>query len=396
MSIRRLVAALLGLTAFVEMLLSVQALFAQTPSRFGDPLPDLPASLLAAFEEGRQRFTMEETAATGLGPLFNARSCAACHAVPVSAGSAAREDAFTVRFGFQASGQPFNSLLNLGGPSLQRQSVAEDLEGCHLPGETVPREANAIGVRQPPALFGLGLIQAIPDSAIMERADVRDRDEDGIAGRPNVSNGVIGRFGWKAAVATVADFVGLSLVGELGITNFLYPHEPSAQGAPIPAACKIAADPEDFDASRLAGITAFLSFMSAPPRGLITDAALRGEALFAQAGCASCHTPLMKTGPSTMAGLDQVDVPLYSDLLTHGMGSALDDRITEGAASGDRWRTPPLWGLRTRYFYLHDGRTSDLAMAIALHGGEARQSRDRFTALSSAQKADLLAFLRTL
>ena len=392
MSVRGLVVLLLALAT----LLLVRALSAQTPPGFGEPLPGLPASLLSAFEEGRQRFSIEETAATGLGPLFNARSCAACHAVPVPGGSAAREDAFTVRFGLQAPGQPFNPLFNVGGPSLQRQSVAEDLEGCPLAGEVVPREANAVGIRQPPALFGLGLIQAIPESTIAGRADPDDRDGDGIMGRPNISNGIIGRFGWKAAVATVADFVGLSLVGELGITNFLYPHEPSAQGAPVPAACKIAGDPEDFDASRLAGLTAFLSFMSAPPRGLVTDAARRGETLFAQAGCASCHTPVMKTGPSTIAGLNEVDVPLYSDLLTHDMGAALDDRITEGAAGGRRWRTPPLWGLRARHFYLHDGRTPDLTAAIALHGGEAGQARARFAALGPAQKADLLAFLRSL
>ena len=377
-------------------LLSVRALSAQTPPEFGQPLRGLPAPLLSAFEEGRQQFTAEETASTGLGPLFNARSCAECHAVPVPAGSAVSADSFTVKFGSQAPGQPFDPLITLGGPSLQRRSVAEDLESCRIAGEVVPREANAVGLRQPPALFGLGLIQAIPESTIAARAVPDDRDGDGIMGRPNISNGIIGRFGWKAAVATVADFVGLSLVGELGITNFLYPHEPSAQGAPIPAGCKIAGDPEDFDASRLAGLTAFLSFTSAPPRGPITDAAQRGETLFGQAGCGGCHTPVMRTGPSTIAGLNEVDVPLYSDLLTHDMGAALDDRIAEGAASGRQWRTSPLWGLRARHFYLHDGRTADLTTAIAVHGGEAASSRASFAALSPVQKADLLAFLRSL
>jgi CxxC motif-containing protein (DUF1111 family) len=396
MSARRLIVALLGLTALVEMLLSARAILAQTAPGFGEPLADLPPSLRAAFDEGRQRFAIEETPATGLGPLFNARSCAACHAVPALAGSAARGDAFTVRFGRRTPGQPFDPLLNLGGPTQERRSVAPELEGCHLAGEVVPREANALGVRQPPPLFGLGLIQAIPESTILARADPDDADGDGIAGRANASHGVIGRFGWKAAVATVADFVGLSLIGQLGITNFLYSYELAPQGAAIPAACKIAADMEDFDASRLAGITAFLSFMTAPPRGPITEAGRRGETLFAQVGCASCHTPVMKTGASSIAGVSDVDVSLYSDLLTHDMGADLDDGITEGGADGRRWRTPPLWGLRARRFYLHDGRTADLARAIALHGGEAGRSRDHFAALSAAQQADLLAFLRSL
>jgi CxxC motif-containing protein (DUF1111 family) len=396
MSIRRLIVILLAAAVLLELVLSARVLSAQSRPGFGEPLADLPASLLAAFEEGRQRFAMEETPATGLGPVFNGRSCLTCHRVPLPGGSGGSGEAFVIRFGLQAPGQPFNPLLNVGGPSLQRRSVAEDLESCQLAGEMLPHEANAVGRRQPAPLFGLGLIQAIPESAIAARADPDDADGDGIAGRPNVSNGVIGRFGWKAAVATVADAVGLSLIGELGITNFLYPNELSPQGVPHASGCKITADIEDFDASRLAGITAFLSFMSAPPRGSITEAVVRGETLFAQTGCSSCHTPVMKTGPNALPGLNHVDVPLYSDLLTHDMGGALDDRIAEGAAGGERWRTAPLWGLRARQFYLHDGRTSDLTTAIALHGGEARPSRDLFANLSAAQRADLLAFLRSL
>lgn len=395
MSARRLTVTLLALTALFGQLLSGQALFAQ-PVSFGEPLEGLPAGLAAAFEEGRQRFAMEETPAIGLGPLYSARSCGACHTVPALAGSAARPDAFTVRFGRQTPGQPFDPLLNAGGPSQERLSVAGELEDCHLAAEVVPSEANAVGLRQPLPLFGLGLIQAIPETTILARADPDDSDGDGIAGRAHASHGLLGRFGWKAAVASIADFVGRSLVGELGITNFLYSYEPAPQGGPIPSACRIAADIEDFDASRLAGMTAFLSFMSAPPRGPITEAARRGETLFAQVGCAGCHTPVMKTGPSSTAGLNLVDVPLYSDLLTHDMGAALDDGIAEGSAEGRRWRTPPLWGLRVRRFYLHDGRTSDLASAIALHGGEAGRSRDGFAALSAAQQADLVAFLRSL
>lgn len=374
---------------------SARSLTAQGAPPFGTPLPALPAPLLAAFEEGRQRFVTPETPETGLGPVFNGRSCVACHRQPVPGGSGSDPGNVIVRFGRQDGGR-FDPLLGLGGPHLQQLSVAAELAACELQGEVVPAAADVTSRRQPPALFGLGLLQAIPDTAILAHADPADADGDGIAGRANTRQGIIGRFGWKAAVATVADFVGLALVNEVGITNFLYPNEASPQGAAIPPGCKLTTGLEDAEASRLAGITAFLTFMSPPPRGPVTDAARRGEALFAQAGCAGCHVPVMKTGPSDLPGLDQVDVPLYSDLLTHYMGGALDDRLPEGDAGGGRWRTPPLWGLRVRAAFLHDGRTRDLATAIRLHGGEGRASRDRFVALPPAQQADLLAFLRSL
>lgn len=393
MRYRRPMLLLLAVLALVAAFATVRA---QTAPQFGDPLPGLPPELLAAFESGKQRFAAVETAATGLGPVFNARSCAECHENPVPGGSAEGRDDFVTRFGRQADGLPFSHLVELGGPALQGRSVAEDLSGCTLGPETIPQQANVTGRRQPPPLFGLGLIQAIPDPAIMAHADPTDANGDGIAGRPNTSNGVIGRFGWKSAVSTIAGFVGLALVNELGITNFLQPNEMAPQGRPIPPGCKLTADIEDADAGRLADMTAFLTFMSPPPRGPITDAARRGETLFAQVGCATCHVPALKTGPSVLAALDRVDVPLYSDLLTHYMGGALDDRLPEGDVGGGRWRTAPLWGLRVRTFLLHDGRTSDLLAAIRLHGGEANRVRERFNGLRPAQQSDLLTFLRSL
>ena len=233
-------------------------------------------------------------------------------------------------------------------------------------------------MRQPPQLFGLGLIQAIPDSAILASADPADANGDGIAGRPNIDGGVIGRFGWKATSPAILHFVGLALVNELGITNYVFPNEMSPQGRPIPSGCKVTADPEDADASRLAGLLFFTTFLGPPPRGPITDAVLRGE------------------GPNALEALNEKDVPLYSDLLTHYMGGVLDDGIIEGLAGGGRWRTAPLWGLRARKFFLHDGRASDLVTAIRLHGGEASGVRNRFLLLPQGQKDDLVAFLRSL
>jgi CxxC motif-containing protein (DUF1111 family) len=385
----------------------VRVLVAQPGPQVGEPLPNLPPALRAAFDEGRRRFLVEETPATGLGPVYNDKSCRGCHSIPVAGGSAETAEAFVMRFGrvgvqdsdrfgLQTPSMAFNAMLNLGGPTIQRRSIADEAPACRLAGETVPQEATATGLRQPAPLFGLGLIQAIPEATILARADPTDANGDGLAGRPNTQNGILGRFGWKASVATIYDFVGLALLSEIGITNSLYPNELSPQGQLIPPGCKTTPDVEDADGARLNNITAFLTFMGPPPRGPVTDVTRRGENLFIKIGCATCHTPVMKTGPSSNPALNQVDVPLYSDLLTHYVGAVLDDRVAEGDVGGGRWRTPPLWGLRLRKFYLHDGRTSDLVETISLHSGEAHAAREAFVGLSRTQQADLIAFLQSL
>lgn len=407
MRMRWFVTALLALLALLEFTGPVRRLTAETDPQAGSPLPNLPAEMLTSFNEGRRRFIAVETVETGLGPVFNDRSCLGCHSVPTAAGTGKSEATFVTRFGkvglqesdrfgLQTPSMPFNALLSLGGPTIQSRSVAEDVPDCRLKGEAVPSEATAVGPRQPSPLFGLGLIQGIPEATILARADPTDANRDGIAGRPNTANGILGRYGWKASVATISDFVGLALLGEVGITNFLYPNELSPQGRPIPPGCKRTSDPEDANGARLMSITAYLTFLSGPPRGPITDAVRRGDALFTKVGCAACHTPVMKTGPSSNPALNLVDVPLYSDLLTHYVGVPLDDRIPDGDVGGGRWRTPPLWGLRARKYYLHDGRTSDLTRAIALHGGEGLLARDAFLALSPAEQADVIAFLQSL
>ena len=118
-----------------------------------------------------------------------------------------------------------------------------------------------------------------------------------------------------------------------------------------------------------------------PSLGLTTDEAERRAA---------------DTGPNALEALNQKDVPLFSNLLVHYMGGSLDDHLVEGAAAGGRWRTTPLWGLRARSFFLHDGRTTSLTESINLHGGESYQVRKRFFELPAAQRADVIAFMRSL
>jgi len=417
----------------------IRTITAQVAPEFGEPLPGLPDELLVAFQFGKEKFTAVQTPATGLGPVFNARNCVTCHSSGAVGGAGATLETRATRFARHVPLQPFDPLLEAGGPLLQALSVAGELVGCTQPGEVVPLPppaldvglapsvpfgaasppppagagapaplppiplpvvppgtANIVSLRLPPQLFGLGLIEAIPDTTILANADPTDANGDGVAGRANLDVGILGRLGWKAAVPTVRAFVGLALVNEIGITNALFPNEMSPQGQPVQPSCDAITDIEDTHETRLVNLTSFVRFLGPPPRGPITDAAARGATLFRDAGCAACHTPSMKTGPNAIAALNQVDVPLYSDLLTHYMGGALNDHLPEGAVGGGRWRTPPLWGLGARAFFLHDGRASDLTTAIRQHGGEAKGSRERFFALTPAQRDDVIAFLKSL
>jgi CxxC motif-containing protein (DUF1111 family) len=149
----------------------------------------------------------------------------------------------------------------------------------------------------------------------------------------------------------------------------------------------------------------FMKFLAPPQPAPATASSTRGKAVFAAVGCALCHTPALETGPSEIAGLHNRAVNLYSDLALHAMGPGLADDIVQGAAGGDEFRTAPLWGLGQRIFFLHDGRTSDLKVAILAHrsaasskwpASEANQVINRYLGLGETQKQDLLTFLRSL
>jgi CxxC motif-containing protein (DUF1111 family) len=146
------------------------------------------------------------------------------------------------------------------------------------------------------------------------------------------------------------------------------------------------------------GVQAFTDFMTLlapPPRGPITAGAIYGEYVFSAIGCASCHVPTLRTGPSSVAALDRVAFHPYSDFLLHDMGT-LGDGITQNQATGRMMRTAPLWGVRAQTTLLHDGRAANAEQAIGAHDGQGKKSRDRFLRLSSWEKNQLLAFLHSL
>ena len=361
----------------------------------GDPLPGLTAQQLLDFKAGLEEFESVDTPESGLGPIFNNVSCVACHSVPAPGGSSAIT---ATRFGRMTNGV-FDPLASLGGSLLQQFAIDP---ACQ---EVIPPQANVTAKRQTTPLFGFGLIEAIPDAEILRNANVPK--PDGVKGKASVVQDIAsgetrtGRFGWKAQQATLLSFSGDAYVNEMGITSRLFPTENAPNGnTHLLAQFDVIGDPED-ETDPVTGksdIDRFTDFMRylAPPQPLaLTPNGRMGQPLFAQVGCAVCHTPTMQTGPNAVRALDRKPVPLYSDLLLHDMGS-LGDGIAQGTAGIHDMKTPPLWGLHASAPYLHDGRATNVDLAIRAHDGEATQARARYLKLAPVQQKQLLEFLNSL
>ena len=363
--------------------------------QFGDPLAGLGADDLAAFTGGREEFEAVETVAGGLGPIFNDSSCVACHSAAGTGGASIQK---VTRFGRSAGGV-FSPLDHLGGSLLQARAIDPAVQ------EHIPAEANVVAQRLTTPLFGAGLIEAIPDAAI--ELNAQRTQPDGVRGRAlkvtDVASGQqrIGRFGWKAQQATLLSFAGDAYRNEMGVTNRLFPTEnaPNGNQALLALYDKVP-DIEDSvnpatGQSDIDHAAAFMRLLAPPPPVRATAASLAGAKLFEQARCTACHQPVLLTGPSPVQALANQPVRLYSDLLLHDMG-ALGDGIEQGGAKAREMRTAPLWGLRARPAYLHDGRALSVGQAILQHDGEAARSRDRFKALKPAEQLQLLAFLQSI
>jgi CxxC motif-containing protein (DUF1111 family) len=416
-----------------------------------DPDPKNPFSPLALVNSA------------GMGPVFNADQCFICHFQPQIGGSSPRvnpapvvahrlggtnvvpsferpDGAFReVRFKYNADGSRdggVHSLFTVQGRS--------DAPNCTLrqPDFDAAVAGRNIAFRIPLQLFGLGLIESIQDRDIVANMQSRQADKRalGIGGHPNMvpNNGTISRFGWKAQNASINMFAGEAYNVEMGITNDLFPISRSEVDG-----CNVSYEP--FDIPRTDSVlyhdplkimpawlmfTVFMRFVDAPQPAPLSASATRGKQLFSDVGCALCHTPSFQTrgtatpaGPSDEIGPHAValrgrTVNLYSDLLVHHMGATLADNIAQGAAGPDEFRTTPLWGLGTRLFFLHDGRTNDLLVAIQDHASDANsdggdnpakdaQSRrygpseanrviDRFNRLPVQDQQSVLDFLRSL
>ena len=358
----------------------------------GSPLPGLDPTLISLFAAGRAEFEKAETVDSGLGPIFNDNSCGACHRGPALGGASPRS---VTRFGRMVDGK-FDPMVEKGGPLLQDRAIHPGVR------EIVPAEATLQVRRQTTPVVGLGLVEAIPDSILTQLA--ARPAKNGVKGRaalvtdPVSGQTRVGRFGWKSQHATLSSFSADAYLNEMGITNRLFPNDnaPNGNGAVLRQADRIL-DPEDAAAEKPDFELAadFMRLLAPLPTLPLSASAQIGRGLFETVGCADCHVPVLRTGAHPVAALANQPVALYSDLLLHDMGP-LGDGMPQGAASGAEMRTAPLWGLRASAPYLHDGRAATVEDAIRAHEGQGKGAKDRYAALSPAQRKALLDFLGTL
>ncbi len=423
------------------------------PAGAGGPIAGLTRRQSAFFVEGKADFEEVESVADGLGPRMNLDGCAGCHAQPATGGTSpsvnpqvafASKDRGTdkvpyfitadgpvreARYKYNADGTRDGGVHNTAtitgrtGATTGCVLAQPDFDGAY--------QKDNLTFRIPTPVFGAGLIEQIPDSAILasQAANANTKQQLGIRGRPNIvvpgrtitgntnnngNDGTIARFGWKAQNQTLLVFSGEAYNVEMGITNELFQQEREQYSK-----CQYVTVPNDVTDTELrdtpSGLNAiekfafFQRFLAPPTPSTDTPGGAtsitRGRDLFMNTGCALCHTPQLKTGNSTVAALRNMTANLFSDLLVHAMGPDLADDIVQGGAQGDEFRTAPLWGLGQRIFFLHDGRTNDLIEAIRAHksagnatfgASEANPVVDKFNNLSVGQKQDLLNFLRSL
>lgn len=365
------------------------------PPAPGEPLRGISPAERARFDSGRAVFAQVFTPETGLGPLFNANACAECHEDPVSGGTGDEVERHAAAFHPEATGRACDELPAFGGPVFQDSVTPLLRAALGIDREPVPPAATAVAARTTPDVLGFGLLDAVPDSAILALADPDDRDGDGISGRPNrFFDGRLGRLGRKALVPTLREFNDGAFQIEQGITSPSVPVEGTVAGRPLPAGTDPAADPE-LQAHALVVNDAFVRLLAPPASIKASREARRGRDVFTQTGCAACHVPALRTGDNPIAALKNKEVAAYTDLLLHDMGAELAD-ICFGLATPSEFRTEPLMGLRLATQFLHDGRAKTPEQAIDLHGGEGTRSRDLFRALPAEDRAALVAFLRTL
>jgi CxxC motif-containing protein (DUF1111 family) len=364
----------------------------------GDPLPGISSGDFEDFRLGLDDFTEVETVEEGLGPAFNGSSCAVCHSVPAIGGAGVVAEVRAARRNEQGE---FVELAPTSGSLFQIFSIP-----THTCQPVIPPEANVIARRVPIALFGAGLVEAIPDEMLLARDDPEDRDRDGVSGRAAIVTDIgtgqrrVGRFGWKAQHATLLAFASDAYRNEMGITNDLFPQELAFGISPEQMKlCDPIPDPEDQPDRRtrrrgIDNFEAFMKFLAPIGRGAIDDTVRSGEALFASVGCATCHVPALQTGPNANPLFNRKAVPLFSDLLLHDIGTA--DGIRQEAATALEFKTAALWGIRMRRPLLHDGSAPTVEDAIGFHIKEALPARTRFLALAPEQKAALIAFVMSL
>jgi CxxC motif-containing protein (DUF1111 family) len=413
------------------------------PAGAGEPLAKLTPRELEFFNAGKEDFEEADGIDEGIGPRMNLDSCGGCHLQPALGGSS---PAVNPQFEFGNQYNIVPSFITADGPVREARFIRNPdgsadggvhplftisgrpgAESCTL---TQPDFASEVANRNvifriPTPVFGAGLIEMIPDSALLanQAANATAKSTLGIRGHANFqvsgrtitaqmnhngNDGTIARFGWKAQNKSLLIFSGEAYNVEMGITNDLFQTErdesSACQYAPTPNSVTDMTARTPSDAVSAIEKFAFFMRMMAPPTpspdtpgGAVSIAA--GKDLFTTTGCGFCHTPSLKTDSAQMKALAYQTVNLYSDLLLHDMGNGLSDGVSQGEAGPREFRTAPLWGLGQRIFFLHDGRTSDLIAAIRAHQSlfsEANAVINKFNSLTEVEKQNLVNFLRSL
>ncbi len=424
--------------------------FKITRTAFAQPVTNLDRTRRRIFAFGDHLFNTQWVEAPssvstldGLGPLFNRNSCAGCHVrdgrgrPPLPGENRMLSKLIRLSIpGQNEHGAPLPHPIY--GGQLQEQGIlgvaAEGKtqitwhEEAHNFADGTPfslrrptyeftdlaygslGEKTLFSPRVAPPVFGLGLLENIPEAEILSHADPDDRDGDGISGRPNYVWNIeqestsLGRLGWKANQPTLKQQTAGAFNGDIGITTSL---DPNSNCSDLQSECQEEStfgDQPEVSDEFLDKAIAYVSLLAVPARRNIDNPqAQAGERLFYAANCAACHLPQSLTGEnSEHSELNNKVIHPYTDLLLHDMGEDLADNRPDFEANGQEWRTPPLWGIglvktvNDHTFFLHDGRARNLMEAVLWHGGEASSSKEFVLNLSPEDRDNLMAFLRSL
>lgn len=419
-----------------------QTVFSSNSGAFSEAFPVMRANAMELHDRGdilfEAKFISDPSRYNyGLGPLYNNISCVSCHVGDGRGKAPLPGDLFQGMLlrisidGTDPHGGP-NPAPGFGGQLQQRSIVGTKPEveiaisyteqeyqfpdgekyflrkpEFQLNNPYIPLPANYhISPRMASPVFGLGLLEAVPVSTVLAWADPDDANGDGISGKANMvwsvldNKAMLGRFGWKAGQPTVLQQSAGAANQDMGVTNYVFPVENSFGQSQFAYSKGI----KEISDSNMYALAYYVRTLAVPGRRNAANAEVKqGQKLFNLSGCNACHKSDYFTGFNMAEPeFNYQRIFPYTDLLLHDMGAGLADNRTEFLANGVEWRTAPLWGIGlTRVVnghnnFLHDGRARNLIEAIMWHGGEAENSKNKFAALSKAERMQLLSYLESL
>ncbi|WP_177761328.1 di-heme oxidoredictase family protein [Flavobacterium sp. I3-2] len=417
-------------------------IFSTTSFAYSTPAPNLSNEYLAQHLRGDVEFesifvTAPAEINSGLGPIFNNSSCISCHPRD---GRASHPENLIARSGLLVRASLPGTNPNGGtipvpgfGTQIQNQAIFNFVAEAQYQmlyeefTETLA-DGTEVNLRKPkiqfintyqaipsdiltsvrigPPVFGLGLIELIPEANLIAAQDLNDSNNDGIKGKLNyvwnshTSQTEVGRFGWKANVSNLLIQCAGAYNDDMGITNPIFQTETGfgqSNGSD-----GLQDDPE-LPINRLEDVVLYTQTLAVPaPRNITATEVRKGAKIFETIDCSKCHTPKQQTGYSPIKALSYQTFYPYSDMLLHDMGEGLADNRPDFLANGREWKTRPLWGIGLTFVvnnhtnFLHDGRARNLTEAIMWHGGEAENAKQKFKNLKTEERNALLSFLNSL